>query len=123
VVVGPPDATEVVVGLTVVVVPPEATVVVVAAVVVVGAAVVVGPPDATVVVVANTVVEVDADLVTFRYEEEDDEADERMSWEVCVRLDSIGAVSTRLATVNRLTAVEDLTTTGECPEAERLGLP
>jgi hypothetical protein len=70
-----------------------------------------------------TVVEVDADLVTFRYEEEDDEADERMSWEVCVRLDSIGAVSTRLATVNRLTAVEDLTTTGECPEAERLGLP
>jgi hypothetical protein len=70
-----------------------------------------------------TVVEVDADLVTFRYEEEDDDADERMSWEVCVRLDSIGAVSTRLATVNRLTAVEDLTTTGECPEAERLGLP
>jgi hypothetical protein len=70
-----------------------------------------------------TVVDVDADLVTFRYEEDDDEADERMSWEVCVRLDSIGAVSTRLATVNRLTAVEDLATTGECPEAERLGLP
>ena len=70
-----------------------------------------------------TVVDVDADLVTFRYEEEDDEAEERLSWEVCVRLDSIGAVSTRLATVSRLTAVEDLATTGECPEAERLGLP
>ncbi|MEB3304711.1 MAG: DUF6679 family protein [Cyanobacteriota bacterium] len=70
-----------------------------------------------------TVVDVDVDLVTFRYEEEDDEADERLSWEVCVPLDSIGAVSTRLANVNRMTGVEDLTTTGDCPEAERLGLP
>jgi hypothetical protein len=70
-----------------------------------------------------TVVEVDAELVTFRYEEEDDEGDERLSWEVCVRLESIGAVSTRLATVSRLGGVEDIAITGECPEAERLGLP
>lgn len=70
-----------------------------------------------------TVVEVDPELVTLRYEEEDEEGDEHLSWEVCVRMESIGAVSTRLASVSRLTAVEDLAITGECPEAERLGLP
>ena len=64
-----------------------------------------------------TVVEVDADLVTFRYEDED--ADARHSWEESVRLESIGAVSTRLACVSR--SAEELPTTGDCPEAERLG--
>ncbi|MEB3242076.1 MAG: DUF6679 family protein [Cyanobacteriota bacterium] len=69
-----------------------------------------------------TVVDVDAELATFRYEEEDEDGEERVSWEVCVRMDSIGAVSTRLAAVSRLSAMEDLAVTGECPEAERLGL-
>lgn len=63
------------------------------------------------------VVAVEADMVTFRYDDED--ADCRHSWEESVRLDSIGAVSTRLACVSR--SAEDLPTTGDCPEAERLG--
>ena len=67
------------------------------------------------------VVELEGDLVTLRYDAEDD--DELHSWEECVRLDSIGAVSTRLASVNRSAASEDIATTGDCPEAERLGSP
>jgi hypothetical protein len=63
------------------------------------------------------VVAVEADLVTFRYEDAD--ADARHSWEESVRLESIGAVSTRLACVSR--SAEELPTTGDCPEAERLG--
>jgi hypothetical protein len=38
-----------------------------------------------------------------------------------VRLESIGAVSTRLAYVCRSTQVDELITTGDCPEAERMG--
>ena len=60
------------------------------------------------------VVEIQADLVTLRYDDEDD--DERQTWEESVRLDSIGAVSTRLAYVNRVATAEDLATTGDCPE-------
>jgi hypothetical protein len=67
------------------------------------------------------VVSIEGDLVTFRYDDEDD--DERHSWEESVRLESIGAVSTRLACVSRSIDVEDITTTGDCPEAERLGSP
>ena len=67
------------------------------------------------------VVDIQGDLVTFRYDDEDD--DERQTWEESVRLDSIGAVSTRLAHVNRVATVEDLATTGDCPETERLGSP
>jgi hypothetical protein len=37
-----------------------------------------------------------------------------------VRLDSIGAVSTRLACVSRSTDAEDLAVTGDCPESEQL---
>jgi len=32
-------------------------------------------------------------------------------------------VSTRLAYVNRVATAEDLATTGDCPETERLGSP
>lgn len=64
------------------------------------------------------VVELEGDLVTLRYDAEDDE--EHHSWEECVRLDSIGAVSTRLACVSRITAAEDLAVTGDCPESEQL---
>ena len=65
-----------------------------------------------------TVVEIEGDLVTLRYDAEDD--DELHSWEESVRMDSIGAVSTRLSYVCRSTSADDLATTGDCPEAERL---
>ena len=65
------------------------------------------------------VVAIEGDLVTFRYEEADEE--ELHSWEVSVRLKSIGALSTRLAYVSRSTEADDIPTTGDCPEAERLG--
>jgi hypothetical protein len=65
------------------------------------------------------VVAIEGDLVTFRYEEADDE--EHLSWEMCVRLESIGALSARLASVSRSVGADDLATTGDCPEAERLG--
>ncbi|MFZ9229258.1 MAG: DUF6679 family protein [Prochlorococcaceae cyanobacterium] len=54
-----------------------------------------------------------------RYDAEDD--DEQHSWEESVRLDSIGAVSTRLSYVSRLTTADELTTADDCPEAEKLG--
>jgi hypothetical protein len=63
------------------------------------------------------VVEIDGDLVTLRYQEEDEE--ERFTWEESVRLDSIGAVRTRLASLN--CGSEEISTTSDCPEAERLG--
>ena len=65
------------------------------------------------------VVEIEGDLVTLRYDAEDD--DEQHSWEESVRLDSIGAVSTRLSYVSRLTTAEELITADDCPEAEKLG--
>lgn len=68
-----------------------------------------------------TVVDIEGDLVTLRYEAEDD--DELHSWEESVRLDSIGAVSTRLSYVCRTTSADELAITGECPEAERLSQP
>ena len=68
-----------------------------------------------------TVVEIEGDLVTLRYDAEDD--DELHSWEESVRLDSIGAVSTRLSYVCRNTSADELAITGECPEAERLSQP
>lgn len=65
-----------------------------------------------------TVAEIEGDLVTLRYVAEDD--DEIHSWEESVRLDSIGAVSTRLSYVCRSAGVDELPITGECPEAEHL---
>ncbi|MCT0224528.1 DUF6679 family protein [Synechococcus sp. CS-1328] len=65
------------------------------------------------------ILEIDGDLVTLRYDAEDD--DELHSWEESVRLDSIGAVSTRLAYVCRTNTADDLLTSEDCPEAERLG--
>ena len=64
------------------------------------------------------VVELEGDLVTIRYDAEDD--DELHSWEECVRLDSIGAVSTRLAYFSRSAQPEDIEVTGDCPESEQL---
>ena len=59
-------------------------------------------------------VELEGDLVTLRYD------DELHSWEETVRLDSIGAVSTRLAYFSRSALPEDLETTSDCPQSERL---
>ncbi|BBL86285.1 hypothetical protein PMYN1_Chma476 (chromatophore) [Paulinella micropora] len=64
------------------------------------------------------VVEIEGDLVTIRYDAADD--DEHHSWEESIRLDSIGAVSTRLAVFNSTTVMEDLETTNDCPESEHL---
>ncbi|MFM8525468.1 MAG: DUF6679 family protein [Cyanobacteriota bacterium] len=64
------------------------------------------------------VVEIEGDLVTLRYDAEDD--DELHSWEESVRLDSIGAVSTRLAYFSRHAGTDDLQTAEDCPEAEQL---
>jgi hypothetical protein len=64
------------------------------------------------------VVEVSLDAVTLRYDEIDDE--EHHSWEETVRLESIGAVSFRLASVSASAEAGDLAVTSDCPEAERL---
>ena len=64
------------------------------------------------------VVAIEGDLVTLRYDDDDD--DETHTWEESVRLDSIGAVSTRLACVRRSVLAEDLEVTGDCPESEQL---
>ncbi|MFM8659981.1 MAG: DUF6679 family protein [Cyanobium sp.] len=63
------------------------------------------------------VVEIEGDLVTLRYDAEDD--DESHSREESVRLDTIGAGSTRLSYVCRSPG-EELPTADDCPEAERL---
>ena len=62
------------------------------------------------------VVDVEGDLVTLRYETE--EEDEVCSWEEMVRLESIGAVTQKLASVPRGN-VEPLVSE-DCPEAERI---
>lgn len=62
------------------------------------------------------ILDIEGDLVTLRYETEED--DETCSWEEMVRLESIGAVTQKLASVpkgNVEPAVAD-----ECPEAEQI---
>jgi len=55
-------------------------------------------------------------LVTVRYET--DEEDEICSWEELIRLESIGSVMQRLATVPR--GEFDFPVSEDCPENERL---
>lgn len=62
------------------------------------------------------IIDIEGDLVTLRYETE--EEDEVSSWEEMVRLESIGAVTQKLASVPRGN-VEPLLTE-DCPEAERI---
>ncbi|MGI8502290.1 MAG: DUF6679 family protein [Hassallia sp.] len=62
------------------------------------------------------ILDIEGDLVTLRYETE--EEDEVCSWEEMVRLESIGAVTQKLASVPRGN-VEPLMTE-DCPEAERI---
>ncbi|HCQ22384.1 MAG: hypothetical protein LW814_12515 [Anabaena sp. CoA2_C59] len=65
------------------------------------------------------IIDIEGDLVTLRYET--DEEDEVCSWEEMVRLESIGSVSQKLASVQRGN-IEPLTT-DDCPEAERIHNP
>lgn len=62
------------------------------------------------------IVALEGDLVTIRYETEED--DEISSWEEMVRLESIGAVSQKLASVSRINS--DILVADECPEAEQI---
>ncbi|MEM6449256.1 MAG: DUF6679 family protein [Cyanobacteria bacterium P01_D01_bin.105] len=64
-----------------------------------------------------TILGIEGDLVTFRYETED--ADEVCSWEEMVRVESIGAVNQKLATVPK--SLSDLSLTNDCPDVEQLG--
>ncbi|MEM8603017.1 MAG: DUF6679 family protein [Cyanobacteria bacterium P01_H01_bin.121] len=62
------------------------------------------------------IMDIEGDLVTLRYETE--EEDELCSWEEMVRLDSIGSVMQRLASVPRFDT-EPLVS-DDCPEAEQI---
>jgi len=62
------------------------------------------------------IIDIEGDLVTLRYETEEDE--EICSWEEMVRLESIGAITQKLASVPRGN-VEPLLTE-DCPEVERI---
>ncbi|RFP55116.1 MAG: hypothetical protein BJG00_015110 [Limnothrix sp. CACIAM 69d] len=63
------------------------------------------------------ILDIEGDLVTLRYETEED--DETCAWEEMVRLESIGSVTRKLASVSRR-SVLDLPVSEECPEAEQI---
>ena len=63
-----------------------------------------------------TILDIEGDLVTIRYESE--EEDEICSWEEMVRLESIGAVTQKLSTVPK--GGSEILVSEECPESERL---
>ncbi len=62
------------------------------------------------------IIDLEGDLVTLRYETE--EEDETCAWEEMVRLESIGAVTRKLASVPR--GDVEPAVSEDCPEAERL---
>ncbi|TAD79567.1 MAG: hypothetical protein EA001_03680 [Oscillatoriales cyanobacterium] len=63
------------------------------------------------------ILDIEGDLVTLRYETEED--DENCAWEEMVRLESIGSVTRKLASVSRR-SVLDLPVAEDCPEAEQI---
>jgi hypothetical protein len=65
------------------------------------------------------IIDMEGDLVTLRYET--DEEDEVSSWEEMVRLESIGAVTRKLASVSR--GEGDPLVSDDCPEAEQIPNP
>jgi hypothetical protein len=65
---------------------------------------------------SGRIVDFEGDLVTIRYETEED--DEISSWEEMVRLESIGAVTQKLASVPKINT--ELSIAEECPEAEQI---
>lgn len=62
------------------------------------------------------ILDLEGDLVTLRYETE--EEDEICSWEEMVRLESIGSVQQKLATVPRMDV--ELPIAEDCPETEQI---
>jgi hypothetical protein len=62
------------------------------------------------------ITDLEGDLVTIRYETEED--DEISSWEEIVRLESIGAISQKLASVSRVNP--EIMVSEDCPEAEQI---
>jgi hypothetical protein len=63
------------------------------------------------------IMDIEGDLVTLRYEIDED--DEISAWEEMVRLESIGSVSHKLASVHRGSHLEPLVS-DDCPEAEQI---
>ena len=63
-----------------------------------------------------TILSLEGDLVIIRYETEED--DEISSWEEMVRLESIGAISQKIASVSRYNS--EITVSDECPDAEQI---
>jgi hypothetical protein len=62
---------------------------------------------------------IEGDVVTLRYETDDE--DEVSSWEEMVRLESIGAVTQKLASVPRgYVSSQDILTSDDCPESEQI---
>ncbi|MEM1425359.1 MAG: DUF6679 family protein [Cyanobacteria bacterium P01_H01_bin.130] len=62
------------------------------------------------------ILNIEGDLVTLRYET--DEEDECCSWEEMVRLESIGSVTRKLASVPR--RATELLVSDDCPETEQI---
>ncbi|BAQ60554.1 hypothetical protein GM3708_960 [Geminocystis sp. NIES-3708] len=62
------------------------------------------------------VIAIEGDVVTIRYEMEEDY--ENSSWEEFVRLESIGAISRKLASVPR--GYSEILVSDDCPEAEQI---
>ena len=65
------------------------------------------------------ITDMEGDLVTLRYELEED--DELCAWEEMIRLDSIGSVMRKLASVPR--GDVDPIVSDDCPEAEQIPRP
>jgi hypothetical protein len=65
------------------------------------------------------IIDLEGDLVTIRYETE--EEDEVCSWEEMVRLESIGAITKKLASVPRYNY--EIAVSDDCPEAEQIFPP
>ncbi|PZU95106.1 MAG: hypothetical protein DCE90_13535 [Pseudanabaena sp.] len=65
------------------------------------------------------ILDIEGDVVTIRYETEDDE--EVCSWEEMVRLESIGAVTQRLSSFTKAgMSSNDIPVSDDCPEAEQI---
>ncbi|NEO86234.1 MAG: hypothetical protein F6J87_18550 [Spirulina sp. SIO3F2] len=62
------------------------------------------------------IIDIEGDLVLIRYELDDE--DEVSSWEEMVRLDSIGAISRKLASVPR--GSNEIPVSDDCPTAEQI---
>ena len=65
---------------------------------------------------SGRIVDFEGDIVTIRYETEED--DEISSWEEMVRLESIGAVTQKLASVYKNNS--EINVSDDCPEAEQI---